>query len=108
MKNSIRKAVTSGERSAPPFLNWDNVKATGDYALDCEIGQKLALSYLAYEEANEENRGGHLVGIVAKMPRPLTGVEISFLQIVSFAAAAGADRGRQVVDYWERCARAAG
>lgn len=108
MKNAIRKTATRGEPSAPPFLNWDNVKATGDYALDCEIGRKIALSYLAYEEANGENRGGHLAGIVEKMPRSLTGVEISFLQIVSFAAAAGADRGRQVVGYWKRCSKKAG
>jgi hypothetical protein len=47
--------------------------------------------------------GGDLQMIVGDMPRPLTMVEIAFLQLVSFAAAKGAWRARQIAKYWDEC-----
>jgi len=42
--------------------------------------------------------------IVADMPRELTGVEVGFLTMVSYAAGAGAYRARQVAAYWDAAA----
>ena len=79
-----------------------NVPKTGGSERDDNLGQRLALEYLAYEEA-DKGGGGHLQDIVGDMPRPLTMVEIAFLQMVSFAARAGAYRARQIAKYWEEC-----
>jgi hypothetical protein len=62
-----------------------NVKPTGDYEKDCIIGTRLALKYLAYEEADYDGPGS-LQLIVKDMPRKLSGVEIGFLTMVSYAA----------------------
>ena len=35
------------------------------------------------------------------MPRPLTGVEIGFLIMVSIAAGAGAVKARRVSEFWQ-------
>jgi hypothetical protein len=85
-----------------------NVRPTGDYGKDCNTGHRLALEYLAFEEKDNGAHGGHLQGIVASMPRKLTGVEIGFLTLISLAAGAGAHRARQINDYWECCAKEAG
>ena len=79
-----------------------NVTATGDYTQDCDTGVRLALEYLAFEEAAVES-GGHLQMIVEDMPRALTGVEVGFLQMVSFAAGAGAKEARRISAYWYSC-----
>jgi hypothetical protein len=39
--------------------------------------------------------------IVGDMPRSLTGVEIGFLIMVSYAAGAGAAEARRVAKYWQ-------
>jgi hypothetical protein len=73
---------------------WWNVASTGDYEQDVKIGKRLALEYLAFESADEDG-SGHLQMIVADMPRPLTGVEIGFLIVVSRAAGSrAAEAGR--------------
>ncbi|KJC47325.1 hypothetical protein UB31_18905 [Bradyrhizobium sp. LTSP849] len=91
MKKAIRKAA---------LPDWTKVKATGDYAADCRTGAALALEFLEFQEANEPG-GAFLAPIIAKMPRVLSGVEIGFLEIVSFAAGAGAQRAREIVKFWE-------
>jgi len=92
-------ANTGGKRG--PRCFW-NVRATGDYGADSVTGQALALEYLAFEESNKEGPG-HLQWIVGDMPRDLTGVETSFLILVSWAAGDGAERARQIVAYWDSC-----
>ena len=79
------------------------VNRSGDYGADCELGERLALEYLAFQEANDQSSLQH---IVADMPRELTGVEIGFLTLVSFAAGAGADRARQIAAYWDKMQKA--
>jgi hypothetical protein len=78
-----------------------HVKGTGDdSAKDDKLGQRLALEYLAFEEV-DIGGGGNLQLIVSDMPRPLTMVEIAFLQMVSFAARAGAFEARRIAKYWD-------
>jgi len=79
-----------------------NVNATGDYGRDCRTGQALALEFLAFEEA-DAGGPGYLPMIVGDMPRPLTGVEIGFLTLTSFAAGAGAARAQEIASYWDSC-----
>jgi hypothetical protein len=76
-----------------PRCFW-NVKATGDFEKDCDLGDRLAREYLAFEQTAmaAANGPGHLQHIVGDMPRPLTRVEVNFLIMVSYAAAAGAAR----------------
>jgi hypothetical protein len=81
-----------------PSCFWD-VARTGDYVQDCKIGERLALEYLDFEEGSAPG-GGHLQMIVNDMPHPLTGVEIGFLSMISFAAGAGAAEARRVAWYW--------
>ena len=90
-----------------PRCFW-NVTPTGDGWRDDELGCALALEYLALEEADTHGPG-HLAKIIADMPRSLTNIEISFLTMVAYAAAAGADRAREIAAYWEEqiAARAA-
>jgi hypothetical protein len=80
------------------------VKSTGNGRDDGKLGQRLALEYLAFEEA-DKGGAGNLQLIVRDMPRKLGLIEISFLQ-VSYAASAGAYRARQVVAYWDSCEQA--
>jgi len=78
-----------------PRCFW-NVTGTGDFGQDCDLGQRLALEYLAFEEA-DAGGPGNLPMIVGDMPRrPWTGVEIGFLSMVSYAARAGAFKARRV------------
>lgn len=82
---------------------WWNVKASGDRFTEEALGHRLALEYLDYEHASSAQGGpGHLPMIIADMPRALTGVEIGFLTLVSYAAAHGRDAARRVAEYWER------
>ena len=87
-------------------LFW-KVKATGDYGKDIDAGQRLALEWLSYEA--QPVSGPILNLIVEDMPRPLTGVEIGFLSVVTAAAQCGASQARQLVASWpkaedmERC-----
>ncbi|HXW22031.1 MAG TPA: hypothetical protein VEK14_03915 [Rhodomicrobium sp.] len=87
--------ASSKSRRKPQRRCFWRVDATGDYGRDCKLGTRLALEYLTFEEADRDG-GGILQCIVADMPRELTGVEIAFLQMVAFAAAAGADRARRI------------
>jgi hypothetical protein len=81
-----------------------SVEPSGDYAPDGELGDRLALEYLAFEEATDHNLSPPLLPIIVRdMPRKHTGVEIAFLTLVCLAASAGANRARQVATYWERC-----
>jgi hypothetical protein len=99
------KALPKPKRGQSPRCFW-HVKPSGDYGKDCETGRRLALEYLALEE--EDTGGpGHLQHIVMDMPRALTGIEIGFLTMVSYAAGAGAERAREVSAYWDRCRAAA-
>ena len=84
-----------------PRCFW-HVEPTGDPRAADLAGEKLALEYLAFEEANKGG-GGHLQLIVGDMPRKLGPIEISFLTMVSYAASAGAQRARDIAAYWERC-----
>lgn len=79
-----------------------NVTTTGSYTRDCELGGRLAVEYLTYEEQDPDG-GGLLQHIVGDMPRDLTGVEIAFLQLVALQAKVGRGRARQINDYWSRC-----
>ena len=88
-----------------PRCFW-NVKSTGNYSVDCTIGQRLALEYLRYEEA-DVGGSGILNMIVDDMPRPLTGIEHAFLQMVCFQARAGRGRAKQIATYWDQCAERA-
>lgn len=94
-----------GERRKDEPGKWPRhfwrVSPSGDYTLDCKIGRAFALQYLAYEEANLDG-SGILNLIVADMPRPLTGLENGFLQMVCFAASAGGHEARRVDAYWKR------
>jgi hypothetical protein len=83
-----------------PRCFW-HVKSTGDFTADDLMGERLALEYLAYEEANK-GTVCLLPWIVADMPRKLGPIEISFFTTVGYAAKAGAQRAREVVAYWER------
>jgi hypothetical protein len=78
------------------------VTATGDHREDGRLGCRLALEYLALEEA-DKGGAGHLQLIVQDMPRKLGPIEISFLTLISYAAGAGADYARCVSAYWDRC-----
>jgi hypothetical protein len=69
-----------------------------NYDQDFKIGERLALEYLAFEEA-DKNGPGHLQMIVGDMPRPLTDIEIHFLILVS--SAAGAAEARRVAKSWQ-------
>lgn len=72
----------------------------GGYTTNSTLGERLALEYLAYEETSDVG-APMLANIVCDMPRPLTGVEVGFLQIVGYAASAGAARARRVSKHWE-------
>lgn len=94
-----------GEPGGTPRHFW-RVKPTGDYGADCKIGQRLALEYLAYEEASLKKPGGGatiLALIVGDMPRETTGIEVAFMQMVAFAAVEGAGRARRIAAYWAEC-----
>lgn len=93
------------KRGQLPYCFW-NVQPSGKYDEDCRTGYRLAIEYLELEE--KEPSSGHLQLIVGDMPRPLSGIEIGFLTIVSYSAGAGADEGRRVVAYWEKCREADG
>lgn len=95
------KTLPKPRKGQTPRCFW-HVKSTGDYSRDCDIGEALALEYLAFEEA-DVGGPGNLQMIVGDMPRQLTGVEIGFLIMVSYAAGAGAGHARQVSSYWDRC-----
>jgi hypothetical protein len=79
-----------------------HVQSTGDHQADGELGQRLALEYLAFEEADSEGPG-HLQWIVRDMPRAIGPIETGFLTLVSYAAGAGAHEARRVAAYWESC-----
>lgn len=81
-----------------PRCFW-NVEPTGDYAADCRVGNKFALDYLLYEEA-DGGGSGCLNLIVQDMPREFSGIEYGFLHMVCFAARAGAYRAREISAYW--------
>jgi hypothetical protein len=92
------KTLPKPTKDQLPRCFW-NVAGTGDYHQDCKIGQRLALEYLAFEEA-DKGGSGNLQLIVRDMPHPLTGVETGFLIMVSIAAGAGAAEARRVAGYW--------
>ncbi|AVA20652.1 hypothetical protein [Rhizobium sp. NXC24] len=95
------KALPKAKKGQHNRCFW-NVSGTGDYAVDCMIGERLALEYLQYEE-DDVGGSGCLNLIVNDMPRPLTGVEHGFLTMVALQARAGRGRARQIFAYWEKC-----
>lgn len=97
----IRSLSFIQDRKRGGLLFW-NVRSSGSYASDCELGGRLAVEYLTYEEEDADGPG-LLQHIVGDMPRDLTGVEIAFLQLVAFQAKVGRGRARQINDYWSRC-----
>ena len=107
IKLTARLAAKAKRLAALSFVAADghrwHVKSTGDHNSDRKVGQALALEYLAYEESDEGGPGELLRQIVAAMPRDFTGVEMGFLNFVSWAAGAGAERARQIAAYWDRC-----
>lgn len=111
MKRTLKTAPVSAYDALPFFAskrptkahpghrNFWSVKATGDYNTDCLTGQSYAVQFLTAEEDSD----GTLLQCVAEhMPREFTGVEIGFMQIIGFAAQAGARRGQEIAAYWER------
>jgi hypothetical protein len=84
-----------------PRCFW-HVKPTGDLRADDLAGEKLALEYLAFEEADKGGMG-NLQLIVGDMPRKLGPIEISFLAMVSYAAGAGRRRAEEAAAYYNRC-----
>lgn len=81
-----------------PRCFW-NVQPTGNYGADSALGQKLALEYLDFEAA-DRGGPGHLQMIVNDMPRPIGGIEVGFLTLVSYAAAAGRHEAQRVSSFW--------
>lgn len=96
----IKPAKRSKGSFAKPLHFW-SVNATGDYHADCLHGRDLALEYLAYEAANRDGPC-QLASIVADMPRPLTGVEVGFLELVGLQARAAPGRAALIADNWRR------
>ncbi|EJF92658.1 hypothetical protein [Bartonella tamiae] len=80
-------------------LFW-NVKNTNKYEIDESLGQVFALEYLAYEAQLEGDHYPILPSIIADMPRDLTGIEITFLGLVGFAAIDGRREAKRIADYW--------
>jgi hypothetical protein len=77
------------------------VQATGESGKDCDLGGRLALEFLDYEERNE--RCSTLQFIVGDMPRPLTGVESGEYRLTGTNAAKRTlkpkkDRGTEAAD----------
>lgn len=97
----IRSLSFIQDRKRGGRLFW-NVSASGNYTIDCELGGRLAVEYLTYEE-QDEGGAGLLQLIVRDMPRDLTGVELTFLQLVALQAKVGRGRARQITEYWSRC-----
>jgi hypothetical protein len=100
------KALPKPKRDQFPRCFW-HVKPSGDYAADCATGRKLALEYLSFAEENTGGCPPSLPWIVRDMPRALTGIEVGFLTMVSYAAGAGAQRARQISADWESLSHAA-
>lgn len=88
-----------------PRCFW-SVQPTGDIEADNDIGTALALEYLEFE-ASGHHGPGILQYIVKDMPRELTGIEVSFLQLVGFAAAEGLPQAQQIARHWRRSAEQA-
>jgi hypothetical protein len=62
-----------------------HVVPTGDYMVDFRTGEKLAQQYLGFRDGMLPL----LNWIVGDMPRPLTGIEVGFLYLISRAAELG-------------------
>ena len=80
-----------------PRCFW-NVKPTGRYEEDCDTGGRLALEYLSFIAAGY---APDLQGIVADMPRKLTGIEVGFLTMVGYAAQAGQREAARLSEFWK-------
>lgn len=83
--------------------NFWSVKPSGDYFQDCKTGQAYALLFLEAEEVSD--CGTLLQCVVADMPRDaaFTGLEVGFMEVIGFAATAGAFRAREIASHWDRC-----
>lgn len=96
MRNGIElPQATKGQR---PRCFW-HVQPTGNYRADCQTGQEYALAYLEYE-GNDLSGPGFLNWIVEDMPREMSGIEHSFLQMVCFQAKAARGCARRLANYW--------
>ena len=80
-----------------------HVKSSGDYGKDCVNGRALALEYLALEEEDSDGPGFLQLIVADMLPRKLTGIEVGFLTMVSYAAGAGAERARRISAYRDSC-----
>ncbi|TPW26043.1 hypothetical protein [Pararhizobium mangrovi] len=87
-----------GDRAKGRRHFW-RVKPTGNYNIDCRMGRKLALEYLAWSEIGDAPP--LLAQIVSDMPGCRTGMEVGFLELVGLAASAGASRARRIAAYWD-------
>lgn len=63
------------------IVSWWNVSSLGDYGADCSRGREYASEYIQAVIDGDVHTA--LPHIVAAFPKPLTGVEISFLQQIS-------------------------
>ena len=98
--------VRSRHRAAGGGRCYWVVNATGGYSSDCDLGNELALEFLASEATLP------LQWVVNDLPRPLTGIEIGFLSVVGAAASVGRCAGtsyvlrgrRAMADYRAGCA----
>lgn len=96
------KQLPKYTRDQLPRCFW-HVQPTGNYSADSAMGRKLALEYLDYAAA-DRGGPGHLQMIVNDMPRPIGDIEVSFLTLVSYAAAAGRHEANRISSYWDRSA----
>jgi len=85
---------------------WSVAPATGDYNVDREYGQQLALEYINFE-VSDRSGPGYLNHIISDMPKPLTNIEISFLQVVGFQIKAGGDYASRLLKHWADCEKEA-
>jgi hypothetical protein len=77
------------------------VVPTGDFAVDCAIGEKYGLAYLEYLQTT--NITSLMPQILPQMPRKLTGIEVGFFTMVDHAARAGSSAAFDLAAYWSRC-----
>lgn len=88
--------VTDGKKGR----NFWDVVPSEDYGKDCQIGNNLALEYLQNRRECGPNTSGFLQQIVGSMPRDLTGLEIGFFTLISFAAEQGVQEAERLSEYW--------
>jgi hypothetical protein len=83
------------------YRHFWNVAPTGDYLVDCAIGEKFALAYLEYLQT--PNTPSLMPHILRHMPRKVTGIEVGFFTMADHAARAGSSAAFDLAAYWSGC-----